>query len=343
MKQIVCLILATLTILSLCACGGETQQETQPQQQMQQQPETQPQEPTLSPYIMQKEDPKGDDSLNVLFVSNSTCVYFPDELVGVLTAAGYKDVTLCGVYYNAASIKQHYEWLQGRETKYRFDINTPEGRTSIQDYDLTAALAYRNWDVISFDNNSASFGSGNVDIALSNAEPYFGQLLEYIQTQYPLSRYFWHEMWANEVGYSLTYQMTSVAQRTQIYNTQKEVAKTLAQRYSLEIVPTGAAWEKVRDNSIITTPIDGIPLDRFTLCTRVYNGELRDDFVHDGDMGGGQYLNACVWFEIITGQSCVGNTFRPKYEYAGIDCSLSEEKIALLQNAAHEAVAELKK
>ena len=32
------------------------------------------------------------------------------------------------------------------------------------------------------------------------------------------------------------------------------------------------------------------------------------------------------------GKSCIGNTWRPKYE-------LSEEKIAILQAAAHEAVA----
>ena len=59
----------------------------------------------------------------------------------------------------------------------------------------------------------------------------------------------------------------------------------------------------------------------------------KGDYGHDGDIGGGQYLNACVWYEILTGNSCVGNTFRPSYE-------LSEEKIAVLQAAAHQAVAE---
>ena len=333
MKKLLALTLAAVMLLSFCACGGgEPPQPT----------ETQPETPTLSPYIMQKEDPKGDDTLNVLFVSNSTCVYFPDELVGVLNAAGYENVKLCGVYYSGCSIKQHYDWWKAKEAHYRFDITTKEGRQSINDIDLMVALNYANWDIISFDNNSASFGSGNTDTALGHAEPYFGELLTYIQSQYPLSRYFWHEMWANEVGYSIAYQMVSKEQRSQVYNAQKEVAEILARRYSLEIVPTGAAWEKVRDHEMITTPVAGISMDQFTLCTRVLNGELKDDFVHDGDMGGGQYLNACVWFEIITGESCLGNTFRPQYAYGGIDCSLSEEKIALLQNAAHEAVAELK-
>ena len=66
------------------------------------------------------------------------------------------------------------------------------------------------------------------------------------------------------------------------------------------------------------------------LCNR---GAKSDNY-HDGEEGGGQYLNACVWFETLTGQSCIGNTWRPDtYE-------LSESMIAALQQAAHRAVAE---
>jgi hypothetical protein len=52
-------------------------------------------------------------------------------------------------------------------------------------------------------------------------------------------------------------------------------------------------------------------------------------------VGGGQYLNACIWFEVLSGKSCIGNTWRPS------DYRLSEEKIAGLQLAAHQAVAEM--
>lgn len=334
MKRFPCLFLAIVTVLSLCACGGGEAPQTEP---------TPLTDPTLSPYIMQKEDPKGDDSLNVLFVSNSTCYYFRDELYGLLTAAGYEDVTLALTYYSGCSVKQHYDWWKSDEANYQFRVYDKDGEHSYEGYSLEAALRFRNWDIISFDNNSRSFSSGEVAVSLANAEPYFGELFGYIKEQIPLSRFFWHEVWANEIGYSLAFKMETVEQRTMIYNAKKGVAKIMADTYGLEVVPTGDAWEKVRDNELITTPITGIPVDKFTLCTRVMNNALKDDFTHDGDMGGGQYLNACVWFEIITGQSCVGNTFRPSYQYAGIDCSLSEEKITLLQNAAHEAVAELKK
>ena len=324
MKRMIIFLL--LISLLLCGCGGQPQTEA-------------PESTGLPANIMQKEDPKGDEEMNVLFVSNSTSVYFPDELHGMLTAAGYQNVTLATVYYSGCSLKQHNTWLKEDKPAYRLYLWTDNGRKAIDDVSLRSALQHANWDLISFDNNAASFKSGDVQTALSEAEPHFGELLSYIKQQYPLSRYAWHQVWSNEIGYSMAFKMETVAQRTKIYETKKGVMEHMQEKYGLEVVPTGDAWEKVRDLPLFTTPIEGLGAERFTLCSRVNNGLFTDDFTHDGDMGGGQYLNACVWFEILTGESCIGNTFRPKYELGGIDCSLTEEKIGILQNAAHEAVA----
>ena len=81
--------------------------------------------------------------------------------------------------------------------------------------------------------------------------------------------------------------------------------------------------------------------------TRVLNSKFESasniiyhDLSHDGDIGGGQYLNGCVWFEILTHKSVIGNSFRPVYthEISGNTYQFTEEKIAALQKAAHEAV-----
>ena len=69
---------------------------------------------------------------------------------------------------------------------------------------------------------------------------------------------------------------------------------------------------------------------------------MLDDFTHDGDIGGGQYLNACVWYEILTGLDCRKLSYRQKCIFKDKDLSLSEEKTLLLQNAAHGAVEEWK-
>jgi hypothetical protein len=78
------------------------------------------------------------------------------------------------------------------------------------------------------------------------------------------------------------------------------------------------------------------------LCARIGKGQNNEgDYYHDGDWGGGQYLTACVWFECLTGQSCIGNTYRPEYTAAGQDLSLSEDLVQSLQEAAHAAVAQM--
>ena len=71
----------------------------------------------------------------------------------------------------------------------------------------------------------------------------------------------------------------------------------------------------------------------------VVNKLCQSDGYHDGDIGGGQYLNAAVWFETITGQSVVGNTYRPVYKYGGMEIPLNSEiTYEMLQEAAHAAV-----
>ena len=280
-----------------------------------------------------------DDTLNVFFVSNSTCYYFTDELYGLLEAAGYQNVNLGLVYYSGCSIKQHYEWSQSGKSNYQFRVWDKEGLHVFENYSLDDALMAYDWDVISFDNNARSFASGDVQTSLANAEPYFGQLLAYIKNRVPDARYLWHEVWANEIGYSLAFNMETVEQRTAVWNAKRGVAQHMEKTYGVDVVPTGDAWEPVRDLPLFTTPVEGTGVEKFTLCSRVTAaGGFKDDFTHDGDIGGGQYLNACVWFEVLTGTSCLPNTYRPEYTLKGIDCSLSEEKIDVLKNAAHDAV-----
>lgn len=279
--------------------------------------------------------------MNILFVSNSTCFYFPDELFGMLAAAGYEDVTLALVYYSGCSLQKHWQWLEEGIANYDFRVWDHNGAHSTKEYSLKAALQYKNWDIISFDNNSRSFASGDVQTAYEQAQPWFEKLYTYVKGKFPDSRYFWHEVWANELGYNLAFEMKTVEQRTRVYNAKKGVMLCMQSNYGLETVPTGDAWELVRDMPLFTKPLDCFPeVERFSLCSRLFKGAFKDDYTHDGDIGGGQYLNACVWFEMITGESCIGNTFRPRYMFGDIDCSLTEEKIHILQRAAHKAITQ---
>lgn len=279
--------------------------------------------------------------MNVFFVSNSTCYFFTDELFGLLSAAGHDDATLALVYYGGCSVRQHCEWLRESASNYEFRVIDKNGLHTSPNRSLISALGEKDWDVISFDNNALTFAAGEMQAALDITEPYFGELLSKLQKQFPQARYLWHEAWANEIGYNGSFELKTKEHRDRVFTAKHELMKHMMKHYGIEGVPTGDAWEKVRDLPLFTTPFGPFEgVERFTLNSRVHEGAFFDDLSHDGDIGGGQYLNACVWFEILTGESCVGNPFRPTYEFEGQNVRLTEEKIGILQNAAHEAVAE---
>ena len=105
-----------------------------------------------------------------------------------------------------------------------------------------------------------------------------------------------------------------------MYEAAHTIALEMCEQHKVDRVPAGDAWQIVRNETFVGD----------TLCGK--NGNDYGDYHHDGDTGGGQYLNGCVWFEVLTGKSCIGNTWRPDY-------ALAEEKIPVLQQAAHKAVA----
>lgn len=99
-------------------------------------------------------------------------------------------------------------------------------------------------------------------------------------------------------------------------------------------------------NNLITPEVSPLPCADAWELARQRNWEIGEgmfgvggnyygDYLHDGDTGGGQYLNGCIYFEVLTGISCVGNTWRPTAY------SLSEDMITFLQNVAHDTVVEI--
>jgi len=113
--------------------------------------------------------------------------------------------------------------------------------------------------------------------------------------------------------------------------------------YDLVMVNSGAAWVEARaQNALLETSL--IPTEG-GLCARkgirnentfpYYTGNANaGDGYHDGDIGGGQFLNACVWYEQLTGQSVLDNPYKPELT-TGNKYELSEALLSLLRNAAH--------
>lgn len=274
--------------------------------------------------IMQKSDPAEDDTLNILMIGNSFCYYYPDELYGLAKAEGIK-VRVCNVYYSGCTLKQHCTWWLNGEENYQFFTYDWAGRKKLENRGLEFCLAQQNWDVISLQESGSKLLKSSAEESLKANSMFRQALVKFIKEQFPRSELYWHQTWAYQLGYNrggIEY-VSALQQRAYAKQMKKYAIDACEDSQLTGRINTGEAWEIAR--------LD--PRVGDILCNRLKDG---GDFYHDGDIGGGQYLNACVWFEILTGKSCVGNTFRPG------NYTLSEELVTALQECAHQAVENLK-
>ena len=269
---------------------------------------------------------------NILMIGNSGCHYYVEELCGIASADGY-ELTVANLYKSGAKPYEHLDSLKNDTRIAMLYVTNSKERKQITRLSTKETLEYAEkklkggWDVITLQGNSDSYSLiGDMESAMQTSQAPVKELYDYIKENNPNATLYWHQTWAYEIGYgkdrSEEYQMNDVEHRTSMYNIRKAVAYKIAEENDVRIVPSGDAWEIARKSDIIGTD----------LCRRLAINDGEGDYYHDGDIGGGQYLNACVWYEVLMGKSCIGNTWRPPYE-------LSEEKIAILQAAAHEAVA----
>lgn len=317
-KRIIAIVACFVVMCALFSgCNTQAQQSTQPTETLNTVEETK----NMFENSIQKSDPGEDDIFNVLLIGNSGFYYFPEELYGVLTAAGFK-ARVCVLYVGSSTLQQHWTWLRDGEAKYQYHTVDDNGSVRNYDYTLVGGIKQHNWDVIGInDGGMGDHRKGPADRIVDARDEYFSGLISYYRKEFPATKLYWQQNSAYQIGYNKGFTISSVTDQENDRAVFESIAKLVSKRYSIEWVPRGNAAQIARANPVVGD----------TLTARIgINGDL-GDFYHNGDIGGGQYLTACTWFEIITGQGCIGNTYRPDY-------ALSEEKIVALQQAAHEAV-----
>ena len=257
-----------------------------------------------------------DKGINVLVIGNSFCTGWQDELRGMLLSAGVR-VTFWTAAHGGSSLSQHWEWAKSGAKEYRLrSYRSPDRNVNRYPVSLEYCLSGKEWDVISIQEAYFPLTQPEYDEAeLSRSTKELASAMyAYIRSYCPRATLVWHQTWALEVGWKRGQSSVQTqAAQDDMYRMIRAFGDEVAAANGAYLVPTGTAFQIARANG---------------------SGDLSRDGCHDGAENGGQYLNACVWFECVTGQSCVGNAWRPeKY-------TLSEERTALLQNAAHAAVEE---
>lgn len=307
-------------LLPSCSAGLEAPMEAEPKKNELKEEKKKKTDDETKPKRLQEYDPAEDDVLNVLMIGNSYCYYYVEELYGMAKAAGI-DMMVANVYYSGCPLDKHWTWWQNSERNYQYFETDERGRKKYDNFSLRQCLTQENWDVITLQEGNGSYRRKGIDGIREEIAP-LGQLLEAIRKEFPQSQYYWHCTWVPQVGNyneSSNFRLETKEDEIAWQNAKITIAKEIYEKYQLPYIPTGQAWADARYNPVIGNQ----------LCLR---SAKPDDTSHDGDIGGGQYLNACVWFEMLTGKSCIGNSYRPDYP-------LSEEKIEILQQAAHKVVA----
>lgn len=289
-----------------------------------------------------------DGVLKVLLVGNSFCYYHTDELYGMLEADGTKAI-VANVYDSGCTMQEHVTFLNNNTKRYDY-IKIDDGvKTSVGSQTLTQCLEAEDWDVISFQQHFDPSEAMDYQTASSITLPYAKTMYDYLKTNYSDARLLWQMTWAYQVGYighgGLTpeqkeaqdakYKVLDTAKQTLNYENISAVARAVCEENDVELVPNGDAWQLAR------TTVGDI------LCNKSGTDLAADtqvgDNYHDGDVGGGQFVNACGWYEVITGRDCRNNTFEPSYSLLintefNAELTTKADVIAALKEAVHSAV-----
>ena len=273
------------------------------------------------------------EPIKILMVGNSFCLSFTEELYKLAEEAG-KELYICNLYYGGCSIERHWKSLTGEwNTVYDGFYTTDALGRAKHGTILNAkdAIHYKDWDIISLQQHFDVQRTASLDVAKASVTPYAENMYNYMRENFPDAELYWHQTWAYEVGYRYPnnrdddpnndIEGVDVPDVT-VQNQQRDIiiatSNWVAEENNVDQIPCGSAWAIARANSNIT------------------EDPCKSDYCHDGTTEGGQYLNACTWFETLFGISCVGSDVISFSDYS-LDADLAAE----LQQAAHEAVADM--
>lgn len=312
MKRYISLFLAILMLFSLCLVGCENKEDT----------------PKDTTEAVDTSAPKDWEIRKILMVGSSYSYYYCDELFSIARADGI-DLKVANLYVSGGTMAQHYGQIGATTGIYDFIIHQTSGKTVTQNATIDQALNFDNWDLITIQESYDPKYNVTNPTDGETTKQWVDKMVTFLREKYPQSHIMWQQVWSKEVGYQGPYteenrannfvgvpevsKVLTPEKQQQDYEVIRDCALDLCESFDMYRIPSGDAWQMVRADERIGDD----------LCI--------EDGTHENARG--QYLNGCVWYETLTGNSCIGNTWRPT------DGSLPEEEIVVLQEFAHKAVA----
>ncbi len=286
------------------------------------------------------EKPEPGKTVRLLTVGNSFS-HNATHYLGNLAKAAGDTLVLREDNVGGASFEVHWKKVQAfeKDPKDKLGLYT-EGKS------LKTDLTSGHWDVVTF--QQASILSHN----LNTYRPCARQLSDYIRRTAPDAKLLLHETWEYRMDDS---RFSAKAPNPGEPKTQEEMYRglsaayaTIAKELDVQRMPVGDAFHIANRDpkwgfKPSTKPFDSKTAKPGELPDQTHSLNVGWNWKKKGDkntlgMDGhhagmaGEYLGACVWYEVLFGKSVENNSFVPE--------GLEAEYAKFLRATAHRAVAE---
>jgi len=292
---------------------------------------------------------EGGEKIRFLMVGNSFSRNASQYLPGLARAAG-KELVLENAMLGGCSLQRHVEGIKAYEADPEGEKGRIYSKGSLKQAhgkagrSLKDLLVLEPWDYVSIQQVST------LSFKEESYEPYAQFLVEFIHKFAPKAKLLVHQTWAYREDNPLL-RKASLTPET-MYSALSAAYAKLARAYAAEIVPVGLAFHTARQTERwtfhypdphfdYTAPARGeLPEEKGSLHVgwgwKMVKGKPDPVFKLDAKHANreGQYLGACVFFEVLFGKSVVGNSFVPE--------GIVPDDARMLQEIAHAAVAQFR-
>ena len=242
------------------------------------------------------------------------------------------------IVVGGASLELHW----GRAERHEKDPQDPAGLYGKRS--LKQELASQPWDFVTI--QQASIKSHDV----STYRPFAKQFRDYIKQHAPQAELLIHQTWAyrrDDPRFSVAKPKPGEpATQAEMYRMLTDAYTTIAEELGVRRIPVGDAfyladtdpqWSYQPDQTYDFQQKEPTKLPNQTHSLHVGWRLTKDKEGHqkltmDGHHANsaGEYLGACVWYEVLFGDNAVGNEFIPM--------GLAKDDARFLQETAHKAV-----
>ncbi len=275
-------------------------------------------------------DRSGNRTFKLLTIGNSFSKNATRYLKQISESCGYK-LKYYRADLSACSLEKHWENAKNDKKVYY-----------AKKYTLKQLLS-KKWDAVTI--QQVSYNSFKSE----TYQPYADKLIKYIRKYSPTSEILVHQTWAYRTDHYFFKRKGSKLNQQKMFEGLRDCYNNLAKTYNLRILPSGSAMQACREKQKVKftfpdsdfsykNPVnpqlpkqDGSLIRGWYWYNRKGKKRLRLDSIHANVRG--EYLQGCVWFEVLFRESAENIKFVPK--------EISEKDAAFLREIAHETVSTL--